>query len=207
MPSLTELKEKVRVTSTQQDPITRTGSVTMSYLQGDEVDNVAGFVNGQSWMRVENGRLRFQPTTNPLPGPADDEEMMPFWRRPSEQEREVLRKDTNFDPTKDIEHHQPSFIIQHLCGYNYTPENYRRMADKLESWGFDCLRSRRGKEGRYWELWFLPSLWFAKGELKKFIGGKANSKEAVDRVVSWLCSNASFGTLDVVIQQAAMLPD
>jgi hypothetical protein len=99
----------------------------------------------------------------------------------------------------------PSIIIQHLCGYHYTPENYKRQAEYLESLGFECLRSRRGADARYHELWLLSGLWSAKGGLKESLGnGGSYGNKELNKAVKFLCRNASFGTLDVSFQRAAM---
>jgi hypothetical protein len=103
------------------------------------------------------------------------------------------------------QHGSPSFVVQHLCGYHWTPENYAREAEKLAGWGFECLRSRRLPGGQFWELWYLPGLWAARGGLRDetdFPGGTEVAKAA--RAIRFLCKNASFGTLDVTAQRAAM---
>lgn len=52
-----------------------------------------------------------------------------------------------------------------MCGYGYTKDRYKVEVGKLESWGFECCRSRRGDNGKFWELWFLPYLRAAEGDL------------------------------------------
>lgn len=61
--------------------------------------------------------------------------------------------------------HGAAITIQHVCGYDYSDDFYRENAKKLESYGFICCRSNRGSEGRFWEIWFLPGLWMAEGDL------------------------------------------
>ena len=208
----TNMQARIRTSSTRfptSDGID--GQMTITGLTRTEVERVEAVVRGQSWFRTtEDGRLEFQPTMNPLPGPADDEQMMPYWspadtrsdRKKEKTRRRLVQVDLDFNAEVD-RFFSPSFTIQHLCGYSYSPENYRRQADLLESWGFECLRSRRGENGQFWEMWYLPSLICAEGELKKVVGD-IRGVEAADKAVSFLCRKAQFGTLDLLTQRAAM---
>ena len=120
----------------------------------------------------------------------------------------------DFDPErKGI--YSPAFMVSHLCGYNYSEEGYRRNAGLLESYGFSCMRSQRGEDGKFWETWYLPGAWAAEGELKIAVlrqgaqstherGSLARQQEETSNVVSFLCANVSFGSLDVTAQRAAM---
>lgn len=97
---------------------------------------------------------------------------------------------------------------------NLTPENYVRESEKLTSYGFIQLRSKREEDGGYWEIWYLPGVWCAKGDLKKIVDdittkaktwedphGRRKDKECFKAVLEFLRRNASFGTLDVSIQR------
>jgi len=101
----------------------------------------------------------------------------------------------------------PSIIIQHLCGYNFSDPGYKAAADSLEMFGFECLRSRRGLSGKYWELWLLPYLRAAKDRLRDAIDFRTETESQVKAAVSFLCCHVSFGTLDVCVQRAAMVVD
>jgi hypothetical protein len=177
------------------------GTITLSNLTPDEVDKFRGLFAGMEWMTVEDGRFSFQSTVPPMPGPADDPEMMPFWRRP--REGEAVVQEMLFDRTVNLEHYSPSIIIQHLCGFNYTPDWYREQVGLLESWGFRCLRSRREADSRFTEIWFI-GLWEARGDLREALKNERSTKKKIDLAVRFLCRHASFGTLDVVVQRAAM---
>jgi hypothetical protein len=96
--------------------------------------------------------------------------------------------------------------IEHLCAYDYSPENYRHQAEILESFGFDCLRSRRGPDGRYMEMWHLSGMWSAKGRLKGTLHGITDPAKQADEAISFLCKNVVFGSLDISWQRAAMPP-
>lgn len=172
-----------------------------------ELELMHGALHGHNWVTVsEKGRLRAIPTYKELPEPAGDQMLMPFWRPPQlgvETQLEMF----DFAPVADYS--MPSIIIQHLCGYNYSPENYSHEATKLQAWGFECLRSRRGPNGRFNEMWVLPSFYSAQGALKETIERvdqklKNRTKHQLDAVISFLCRNSSFGTLDATTQRAAM---
>jgi hypothetical protein len=69
------------------------------------------------------------------------------------------------------------------------------------------LRSRRGDDGRYDEAWYLPGLYQAKGDLYDTVKEIKNEKKQLEKAVSFLCANVSFGTLDTSTQRAAMVVD
>ncbi|MEK7611909.1 MAG: hypothetical protein AAB407_01035 [Patescibacteria group bacterium] len=181
--------------------------VRIGDLLEQEVDLVQGMVNGHQWITVQDGRIQSTPTREELPCPTEDENMLPFWRRHQESDESHRMEQLTFvDDLQGI--YSPSFSIQHLCGYYYTREKYEQEAVKLESYGFQCLRSRRDVSGRYWEIWYLPSLFSsAQGELKETIKGLKEEKAQTARAIQFLCRNISFGTLDVSIQRAAMTMD
>lgn len=192
-------KEGVRVSSLGGD------NISLAHLTEEEVENIEGMVHNHFWVSVSNdGRLEVVRRKEKLPSPTEDEDMLPFWRQatPGTQQLQLFN-------VKVDEYSSPSIIIQYLCGYNYSPENYKFQAQKLESYGFECMRSRRGNDATYWELWFLPSVWSAKGALwetiKKFETN--NNKKKLQEAISFLCHNVLFGTLDIAFQRAAMTMD
>lgn len=182
-----------------------TGSISLANMSAEEVERFKSTLReGLYWVTTENGRLVFHPKHNPLPNPIDDEKMLPFWRPLREGEGTGETHEVTFIGSEKFDVSSPSFTIQHLCGYYYTPERYRSMASLLTTWGFDCLRSRRGDEGHYWEIWYLPGLWSAKGDLREAVGERPTGKDVVEKATRFLCAKASFGTLDVSVQRAAM---
>lgn len=209
------MKERVRVSGWGgQKQGEATTSVTLSGIPKDHQERIEGVTFGQHWMTVKDGKLVFSPTREPLPSPAEDTEMLPFWRR--HNERQGVMQELIFDPEE--RHDSPSFMVQHLCGYHYTPENYRTNAKLLESYGFVCMRSSRGDDGRFWETWYLPGVWAARGELRRLVEQKqregdgkqdhaAKNRDETKRVISFLCRTVFFGQLDVVVQRAAMVLD
>lgn len=187
--------EKIKVSMTGPERI------EIGNLKRDEVENLEGMVLGHRWCIITpEGRLRTQSRWEPLPAPAEDETMMPFWQPmiPGPTQMEFREVPVPLGS-------QAGIIIEHVCGYNYTPENYRAETAKLEEFGFECLRSRRGPDGRYWEQWHLSGSWSAKGRLKDALVGIKNLKEQVDEMVRFLCRNVQFGSLSVSWQRAAMV--
>ena len=177
-------------------------------LTEKEKEYLEGMVNNNFWVTVTDGRLEMIPRREELPPPAKDETMMPFWmpeNPPKGKQVKLFEVDVH-------ENSGPSIHIQHLCGYYFTPENYKIQAELLESYGFSCLRSRRGTDGLFDEVWLLSSLWSAEGELKEVLTYpedlRSNDKKGIDAAVSFLCRKTSFGTLDIAFQRASMpIPD
>lgn len=179
--------------------------INVTGLLPEEHKNFLGMLAGCYWVKVEEGRLKIAPALQEPPAPTKDESMMPYWF--SGNEKEGFLKRRIFGDKKDWPPFSPSFIIQHLCGYHWTPGFYKSTAEKLESFGFECMRSRRGVDGKFWEVWFLPGLWVAEGDFSRYLKRleKSNEKTKLEKAIGYLCRNVSFGSLDVVAQRAAMV--
>lgn len=189
--------EKIRVN------MTGPGRIEIGNLSPDEVRSLEGMVHGHNWCIATNeGRLKTQSRWEPLPMPARDETMMPFWQPmhpgPTQMEFREVPSPLGFSP---------GIIIESVCGYYLTPENYQAETTKLEEFGFECLRSRRGPDGGFWEMWYLSGLWSAKGRLKGTLYGIKDPAQAIDEAVRFLCRNVQFGSLNVTWQRAAMTVD
>lgn len=173
-------------------------------LAEGEIDKVRGAFRGTQWITIQEGRIVARSVHEALPSATDDD-MLPFWRPTKAPKEPVATKQILFD--KKASFFGASIIIQHLCGYYYTPERYRKDAAFLENCGFESLRSKRGAEGQYWELWFLPALWSAKGELKTEIEKVPKGSDDEDRIeaaMNFIWRRAPFGTADVTVQRRAM---
>ncbi|MFA6404725.1 MAG: hypothetical protein WCW03_01880 [Candidatus Paceibacterota bacterium] len=179
-------------------------SVEFKGLTEEEVEKMQGMLGGGYYVRGDNGRLSFTHGWQPQPHPFEDTEMLPFWRRPTPSEGERATTPELFELEKLEDHTLPSISIQHLCGYHYSEEGYQRNARTLESFGFECMRSRRGDDGRYWEIWYLPGLWAVEGELKKMVGKIRDRQNALELALDFIRTQVSFGTLDVCVQRLAM---
>lgn len=180
----------------------------------EEIEALQAMLAGTAWIsRGDDGKLVSRERFKALPPPEDDPKIPVAWTEP----------DSRLAPTPDIRDldpsegwHSPSYLIQHLCGYRHTVENYRKQALKLQSYGFECLRSRRDRRGQYWEIWFLPGVFSAEGDLRSAVLGWREERlrvspargipwnEESEFVARWLCRHVEFGSLDTVVQRAAM---
>lgn len=199
---MAEKKPVVRLSSTGPDYGYQSKKIEIAGLDEEEIERMNGVLNGHWWTTVRDGRLVFEPTRQPLPAPTEDADISPYWRG-----RGRLKFFQFDESTANAAYSFPHITIQHLCGYYWTKEEYKKQADKLESYGFSCLRSRRGDDGRFWEIWYLCGLFAARGELGKAISGEKDGKKKLDNAISFLCQNCSFGSLEVSIQRAAMVLD
>ncbi|MFH1455183.1 MAG: hypothetical protein ABIF22_02600 [bacterium] len=184
-------------------------SLTISGLSKEEVDVLESSVNiGTNWIRVIDGLLQRIPSFQPLPDPIMDKEMFPFWRKPNKNEK-MLAGQLEFFSMGSAENHIPSIIIDSLCGYYWSEENYKTQANRLKSYGFEIIRSPRGDDGRFWENWFLPSLSSAKGDLKIALEkiSRKSDKERLKKAIDFLCGNVQFGNLEVCVQRACAVID
>lgn len=189
-------------------------SITVKGLQPDEVDKLtASMRGGHHWVkRGDDGRLETTPSYEPRPEPTEDLDMAPWWPNREEIGNVQIEMFSPPELADRLKYASPSISIQHLCGYSYTPENYRRYAHLLESYGFECMRSRRDSaSGQYWEVWFLPGLWVAKGDLAeaapRSYKGDGDGTKQLNKAISFLCSHIAFGTLDVSVQRMAAVID
>lgn len=182
--------------------------VDIAGLAEGEREAIEGALNGQHWITVRDGRIVTIPARE-TPPTTVDEEMLPFWRAFDNKQVGLQLKLVEFGPIK--EGFSPAIFIQSLCGYNYTPETYRLDAAVLEEYGFICMRSRRGEDGKYWEVWYLPGLWAARGRLREALGAdRAPERKKLERALDFFQSRKcqmTFGTLDVAIQRLAMVMD
>lgn len=189
--------DRVRASSYKAGP---DGHVTLSSLTTEEGEKLRGAVDGVWWMRGNGGRLEFAPGYEPPSAPTEDA-MLPYWRTPARPEKEEDQYQTElFDTASNWDSQTASIVIQHLCGYSYTPEGYKANAEMLEECGFACLRSRRGDDGKFWEIWFLPGLWAAKGRLKEALYAIPKEQQ-MDVALKFLCAWTSWGTLDLSVQR------
>lgn len=184
------------------------GNFQMSGASTIDIDRLQGMAAGSQWCRVDGGRIVASSALVEPPSPVVDPMILSGWQTSNGKlSRPENVRIENFLASPG-EWFSPKIIIQHLCGYGYTAARYRQLAQLLEDFGFDCCRSRRGVSGQYWELWLLPYLEAAKGELLAAIGERSIPvQRRVDFAVDFLCKRVAFGTLDVCYQQAAMTVD
>jgi len=183
--------------------------VKIGGLTEREFQELQGVIAGCGWVsKTRDGRLEFISKFKDLPSQVDDSGMLPFWSYSDSEER-VFQTEL-LDPKSGQPPFSQAIIIKSLCGYHYTSENYKLEAEKLETFGFDCLRSKRGADGRFWEIWYLCGLFAAKGGLGEFLKekkhkrGKSSDEDELNDAIHYLCGHVSFGTLDIIYQRAAM---
>lgn len=177
-------------------------SITIEGFSSENLERMtAAMSTGAYFVKVEQGKLTAIPAWEELPKPAEDSTMLPFWRKYTGGSQPQLFDEYQHSNEQGF---SPSISIQHLCGLYYTEEGYKREAEKLESYGFQCLRSRRAVDASFWEIWFLPGLWCAKGEFEAHVKRGKNNDEELLIALEFLRYKCSFGTLDVSYQRLAM---
>ena len=192
------------------------GHIRIEGLRPEEIECLQGMVNGHLWCAVDDttGRLMPHNRRHPLPAPVDDPMIDPHWMQPLHKEQPASQMQLfKYQPLHDWEH--PAIIITGLCPYRWTEEGYRFNAEKLESFGFDCMRSRRGNDGKFWEHWYLCSTVCAEGDLKAAFeiarrkrgeNNLANWKADLQTAIEFLRHNVAFGSLEVCSQRLAAVP-
>ena len=192
---MNELGQKARIESYGA------GKVTIKNLLQQEIELLQGLIMGTMRIECVGGTIAGTSRFTELPAPEDDPVIGPHWG--------VNTKYSNLeaqDMPQDV--HSAHISIQHLCGYNWTEQGYKKEAIKLESFGFKCLRSHRGQSGQCWEVWYLPYLGAAQGDLKQAIKRAGpQEKEQVKAAMTFLAKTVSFGSCDVSIQRLAMTVD
>lgn len=130
-------------------------------------------LGGACWVRGEgDGVVRHDRFPQPAPALEVDPVIGPHF--PGRQAQ------TSFIPYEDSPPPDGPVYAQHLCGYGYTAENYGRAAAWMESAGFQCMRSPRGPTGMYWEIWYLPGPYCARGPIE----GIKDSREIARQVAT-----------------------
>lgn len=196
-------EQKIRISSHGGSHNSR--SITITNLPDEAYDKMMGSISGGMWWtRVVDGQLVSHPNYQQLPDPVEDEDMHPFWRKVKKQQKEITYSMFEIEPIEELSRASGSISIQSLCGYYYSEENYKQAAEQLTSYGFECLRSKRSDDAKFWEIWFLSSLYSAKGLFKNCIDAQKNDKEKFKTAVEFLKQNVPFGTLDVSVQRCFM---
>lgn len=79
-----------------------------------------------------------------------------------------------------------TIYVHHITCYS-GESVYEERAEKLTEAGFVRLRSEKGDDDKYWEVWYLPYLSHAKGPCK-------DMKE--QEIVRWLMHNVGPGNIE-----------
>lgn len=211
---VTDRRDKVRIGS-QSYPGGDTGEtnarVEFVNLTRKERDALESFMLGGSYVRCVNGRIHAFHAWEPLPGPEEDPLLAPHWK-PGEVKQfgGVPMGEGWHSPGITITALGAGIPVDSAVGATRQAENQQRVVDC----GFECLRSRRGKDGRYWEQWVLHGLWAAKGPLKDHLEQWHKTHQPhwhldVEEAARFLTVDLriAFGSMDVTIQRWALTCD
>ncbi len=116
---------------------------------------------------------------------------------------------TNFGNENPNNHPLPAIIIRGLGGHSSTPSEYQIQAEKLKSYGFECLRSTSNGQEQPQEIWLLSCLSKARGDLGKMVGSirTADKRRKQDAALNFMMKNVSFISLDMSIQRVSIEHD
>ena len=149
----------MKVSSSSSDPNKKEYEITFKGTK-EEVEKIEGaLLHGTHWVRGADGKHEFAGAYLPAPPPVSDLLISEQW--PPEGAKPVRSGDKTPELKSNAEYR--SIYLWHLSG---KKADYRKRARTLELWGFECLRSRRGKDGKIWECWYLGGMMLAKGDLK-----------------------------------------
>lgn len=92
-----------------------------------------------------------------------------------------------------------SIYVHGLAGYGSDKAELERRVALMTEAGFSPMRSPRGEDGRYWEVWFLGGAYAAKGPVKG---------ATLHEVLRWIVREVRPGSIDLVTQRLALgVPD
>lgn len=86
--------------------------------------------------------------------------------------------------------------VQHITGYG-PHDAYDTKAAAMTAAGFVKLQSEPSEphDGLRWEIWYLPSLYAAKGALLNYLGNPLQATD--DQVATWLMRHVSPGEIEL----------
>lgn len=158
-------------------------SMHIAFDTQEELESFRAALTSHQWVRWDNDekRLISVPAHENPPLTKDIAIQETFF---SWQEGPVVLQ-ANYKDRSNNEHDDPAYYVQHIAGYS---GDYVLKAKKMEAAGFNVIRSKRGKDGCVWEMWYLPGAWAAKGPLKGY-----KSKQVLD----WLCNEIRPGQISI----------
>lgn len=182
-------------------------------LTAKELEAFRSFENGASYLRVIDGRLHAYHVHEELPGPEEDPLIGPHWPANGEVKQYG-------GPKPGEGWHSPGIIITAVGAGRSSDEDRVQSQRTLTECGFDCLRSPRGEDGRYWEQWVLHYMLAAKGPLAAALKEwRARAKKGDYNQVNWWAEveeaariitrdlHVHYGSLDITIQRWALSCD
>jgi len=175
----------VRYTSSTCSHDSNKSEVTFEGDESEIESLMKALTAGNVWIRrLEDGTIVEHPAFRALTL-TDDDAISNHFQNIKSYFIDSSVKRLNRKKKDDSEFHDPSIYVQHIAGYH---GDYRKSANLMESVGFECLRSRRGKDGKYWEMWYLPGAWAATGDLKD---------KTTDEIRQFLFNRINPGTIEI----------
>lgn len=129
-------------------------------------------------------------------GPDGKSTIPAYWQSPFEFEKAPfgLKCEPEVAERLKPQEYAVSIYVHGVQGYTADKGVVAERQRTLLAWGFEIMRSPRGTDGRYWEVFYLPGVWKLQGDMK----GK-NLTQTL-KAVAALC----VGSIDLVTQRAAL---
>lgn len=216
-PKITTGGASYRPSGEQPDRQATDCEVDLKNLTHAEFQAVTAFLLGKNYLRCVDGRLEAIEAHEPLPSPTDDPVLAPHWKPGPVKEFG--------GPPAGEGWHFPGIILTALgAGVRtsdpFSVDRLKRDIENLTDCGFECLRSRPGRDGKRWEQWVLHSPSFATGKLKAHLDQWRKSHPATEthgnnwhaeaeEVCRYLSHDLqiAYGSLDITIQRWALCCD
>ncbi len=166
--------------------VTRTKNVITLELDGEfEAQHMEVALKHRQWVSIRDSAVRIA-RSEPEPTVSDHDRLLgggvaPIY--PVVEGKQPVPVQMASHP--EYAWHDPSCIVQHIGAGG---GGYVNCYHRIVSVGFVLLRSPRGAEDRYWEMWYLPGMWALEGELK---GEKDRQK-----LVRWLFDHVAPGNVN-----------
>lgn len=183
-----------RVTKVYRTPDANHAEITIAG-DDDDIRAIELMLMGVGWVRRGVSNLEVSDAYHTPPGPIEDPKLAEHWP----VDKPVVPPSVQYSLFVDEEEHEKqaranrkldfrAIYVSSVTAYAGGNDVYSVRAKKLEDGGFVCLRSRRGSDGKYHEVWYLPSCTSAEGELK----GKTT-----EEIVDWVMRYVGAGSISV----------
>ncbi len=159
----------------------RSTAITIEADKEEDLTVLKGMLNSHVWVRMNKyNELESAPAHRDPPLVYDDR-IDPIW----DGKPAMTKKLRDFEKEDNLGKDR-SIYVQSIEGYDGDRDT---KAQKLTFNGFVSLRSRKGmRDGKCWEIWYLPGPWAAEGELR----GKN-----IEYIIDWLCREIRPGTIEL----------
>lgn len=180
------------------------GEIVLRGLTPPELEAIEGCLIGTSYIRCIDGRLWAYDVYEALPSPEADSLIGPHWGATGEPKL--------WGGLPDGEGwHSPGLIITALgAGCGDSRSRRQRNIEIATEFGFQCLRSQRGRDGKYWEQWVLHFLDAARGRLREHLDALPKEDtwdQRANAAARFVAEHVAFGSLDITIQRWALSCD